>query len=135
MAKHDNSKAIFKKWWFWTIIITLIIGIMLIIYLGTKPKFELTDFSITSDTTKYTSIANTTTYKGKGIITSNSKGTYLVAVKVTLESGGSDTSDSEYVTMVTMNNGKGELLTYDSGEEGKIKKPKYSFDILGHVKF
>ncbi len=114
------------------ILLSMLVGIFII---TKRTKFEITDFSMSTDTTKYTSIPNTTTYEGKGLITTkNKKETYLVALKVDLVSGGSENSES-YCTMVTINNGKGEFVTYDSGDEGKITKPEYKFEILGYIKF
>lgn len=130
------EKKIYQKWGFYAIILLIISTMLIVSFFLLKPKFEITDFSITSDTTEYTTITNRTTYTGKGIVTTNNKnGTYLVALKVILESGGNESSEQEYVTMVIVNNGKGQFTTYDSGDVGNIKRPKYNFEVLGYIKF
>lgn len=136
MSNHvDNEqKQIFKEWWFWLIIVLIIIPYIYIATTLIKPKFEVTDYSITTDTTDYTSIQNTTSFDGRGIITTNDKkGIYLVALKEKLISGGMDTK-SEYVTLVVVSNGKGEFSTYDYGNVGEITKPQYEFEIVGSQK-
>lgn len=130
------EKKIYQKWWLYVLILFIIGSILAGSSFLFKPKFEVTDFSITSDTTDYTNITNRTTYTGKGIVTTNSKnGTYLVAIKVTLESGGDELNEQEYVTMVTVYEGKGQFTTYDSGDVGTIKRPKYNFEVIGYIKF
>lgn len=133
---EEKKKNILKEWKLWIgVVIIAVIIIVAIIMLLSKPKFEITNFSMTSDTTDFTYTDNSTTYKGKGLITTQRKsGTYLVALKVNLKSGGSENSES-YCTMVMINEGKGEFTTYDSGSENKITKPEYEFEILGYVKF
>lgn len=132
---EEKKKVIWKNWKLWIGIVTIIVAIMILLVLISRPKFEVTDFSMTSDITEYTYSANSETYKGKGLITTSKKSdTYLVAIKVILKSGGGKDSKS-YCTMVMVNNGKGEFTTYDSADEGKISKPEYEFEILGYVKF
>ena len=90
------EKDVLKKWWFWIVIILILILYVMFFASNIKPKFEITDFKISSDTTEYTSIANSTTYKGNGILTtSDKKGVYIVALKQTLKSGGSRHSVSK----------------------------------------
>lgn len=132
----DNIKKIIKDWRTWLILASITVIIIILIILLAKPKFEITDFSITSETSEYTYIEDTTTYNGKGIITTrDKKGTYLVAMKVVLKSGGTDNSEKEYYTTIMVSNGKGQFSTYESGNKDKIKKPDYDFEILGYVKF
>lgn len=129
------EKDVLKKWWFWIIIVLIFILYAITFISNIKPNFEITDFKISSDTTDYTSIANSTTYKGNGILTtSDKKGVYIVALKQTLKSGGSEDSKKESVDMVLVSNGKGEFLTYDYGDVGKIEKPDYKFEIIGSQK-
>lgn len=132
---EEKKKNILKDWRLWIGVGIIAIIITVVIMLLSKPKFEIANFSITSDTTDYTYTNNSTVYNGKGlIITQKKSGTYLVALKVNLKSGGTEDSES-YCTMVMVNEGKGEFTTYDYGEEGKITKPEYEFEILGYVKF
>lgn len=132
---EEKKKSIWKNWKLWIGIAVAIVAIMMAIIFMSKPRFEITDFSMTSDVTEYTYTTNSETYKGKGLITTSKKSdTYLVAIKVILKSGGGKNSNS-YSTMVMVNNGKGEFTTYDSDDEGKIRKPEYEFEILGYVKF
>ncbi len=134
---EKEKKPVYKKWWFW-MIITLILILILYIMIFTsniKPNFEVTDFKISSETTDYSSITNTTRYEGNGILTtSNKKGVYIVALKKTLTSGGSEESRQEDINMVLVSNGKGEFSTYDYGDVGKIEKPSYTFEIIGSQK-
>lgn len=129
------EKNFYKKWWFWLEIILILILYVIIFSSNVKPNFEITDFKISSETTNYTSINNTTTYKGNGILTtSDKKGVYMVALKQTLKNGGSEDSEKESVGMVLVNNGKGEFTTYDYGDVGKIEKPDYEFEVVGSQK-
>lgn len=129
------EKNFYKEWWFWLVIILILILYAIIFSSNVKPNFEITDFKISSETTNYTSINNTTTYKGNGILTtSDKKGVYMVALKQTLKSGGSEDSEKESVGMVLVSNGKGEFTTYDYGDVGKIEKPDYEFEVVGSQK-
>lgn len=129
------EKDVLKKWWFWIVIILILILYVMFFASNIKPKFEITDFKISSDTTEYTSIANSTTYKGNGILTtSDKKGVYIVVLKQTLKSGGSEDSKKEDVDIVLVSNGKGEFSTYDYGDEKKIEKPNYEFEVIGSQK-
>lgn len=131
----EKIKELSKKWWFW---LCLLVAVVFIVSLKliTTPKFEITDFSITKDITEYTYTDNYVTYDGKGIITTNSKGVYMVVLNQKLVSGGNENSDNkdEYKTTVLVVDGKGEFGTYDYGDESEIKKPKYEFEILGYIK-
>lgn len=129
------ERDVFKKWWFWLIAILILILYIIIFTSNIKPNFEVTDFKISSETTDYTSIANSTTYRGEGILTtSDKKGVYMVALKQILKSGGSEDSKKENVNIVLVSNGKGEFSTYDHGNVGKIEKPSYEFEIIGSQK-
>ena len=128
-------KELIKKWWFWVIIVLIVMLYIIVIVSNIKPNFEITDFKISSNTTNYTSITNSTTYEGTGILTtSNKKGVYLVALKQVLKSGGSEDSEGETVKLVIVSNGKGEFSTYDYGDVGKIEKPNYEFEVIGSQK-
>lgn len=117
-------------------VVILIIGGILYFTIFQRANFEITDFTMTSETSDYTYTTNYTHYDGKGLITTPNKNeTYLVALKIKLKSGGSEESKAERCMMVIVNNGKGEFATYDSGDVGKITKPQYDFEILGYVKF
>ena len=117
-------------------IVLLVLIIITLFLMFSKPNFEIANFTINSETMDFKYTNNTTTYDGAGlIITQEKKGTYLVAIKVKLKSGGDKDSIKEYNTIVMVNNGKGEFATYESGEEGKITKPEYEFEILGYIKF
>ena len=133
---EEKKKNILKDWKLWVVVGIIAIAIIIaIITMLSKTRFEITNFSMSSDTTDFTYTDNSTTYRGKGLITTQRKsGTYLVALKVNLKSGGAENSTS-YCTMVMVDEGKGEFTTYDSGKEGKITKPEYEFEILGYVKF
>lgn len=132
----EEKKNLMKDWRLLIGIIAVIIIIAIVIIIIGNPKFEITDFSITSDTTEYTTIANSTRYTGKGLITTQEKkGVYLVALKITLKSGGGEDSQKEEYTTIMISNGKGEFRTYEYGDEGKITKPEYEFEILGYIKF
>lgn len=129
------EKDVLKKWWFWSIVVLILILYAMFFASNIKPKFEITDFKISSDTTEYTSITNSTSYKGNGILTtSDKKGVYIVALRRTLKSGGSEDSNKEDVNMVLVSNGKGEFSTFDYGDVGKIQKPDYEFEIIGSQK-
>lgn len=131
----EERKRFWKSIKFWIGIVITVVLIIGIIFLLKKPKFEVDDFTITAETTNYTSIENTTRYTGEGVITtSDKKNTYLVVLRVKLKSGGSDYSQPEYCTVVIVDKGKGEFVTYDSGDEGKITKPQYKFEIVGSIK-
>lgn len=118
------------------IAILLILVIIVLFFTFKKVKFEVANFTIESETTEYTYTENSTSYTGKGlIITQEKKGTYLVALKITLKSGGDEDSEKEYYTTVMVNDGKGEFGTYEYGDEDKITKPEYEFKILGYIKF
>lgn len=132
---EEKKKNILKDWRVWLGLIVFIVIIIILATLLSKPKFEIVNFSITSETTEYTYVDNSIEYNGKGLITTQEKkGTYLVAIKVILKSGGNENSET-YCTKVLVNEGKGEFSTYDYGEEGKITKPEYDFEILGYIKF
>lgn len=118
------------------IAILLILVIIVLFFTFKKVKFEVANFTIESETTEYTYTENSTSYTGKGlIITQEKKGTYLVALKITLKSGGDEDSEKEHYTTVMVNDGKGEFGTYEYGDEDKITKPEYEFKILGYIKF
>lgn len=129
-------KNLIKKWWPWLITIALIVILYVIIIVSNiKTSFEITDFKISSETTNYTYTTNTTRYEGAGILTTrDKKGVYLVALKRTLVSGGSEDSEKESVIMVVVTEGKGNFSTYDYGDEGKIEKPSYKFEVIGSTK-
>lgn len=98
--------------------------------------FEITDYSQNVNNTTYTTIKNNVTYTGSGIITTNNKkDSYIVILKETLKSGGSNDKEKYKPTYNTIivSNGKGNFYTYDSGDEGEITKPNYDFEILGYV--
>ena len=100
-----------------------------------KQKFEVNDFTLESETTNYTYIDNTTSYSGKGIITTNNKDkVYLVVLKTTLKSGGNidknETNDE--IKLITVVNGIGKFYTYDSGKKDEVKRPEYKFEVLGY---
>lgn len=133
---EENKKNFLKDWRVWIGIAITIVIIVIAIVMLKKPNFEVTDFSMTSKTTEYTTMANSITYTGKGLITTQEKkGTYLVALKIILKSGGEENSKKEDYTTVMINNGKGEFGTFDYGDEGKITKPEYEFQILGYIEF
>lgn len=135
-ATRSNNKFITRKKLLIVGIILMMLLIIILFLAFSKVKFEVTNFAITSETTEYEYINNTTTYDGTGlIITQEKKGTYLVAMKVKLRSGGDENSKKEYSTIVMVNDGKGEFNTFESGEKGKITKPEYEFEILGYIKF
>ncbi len=136
-SEKNLNNNLLKKWWFWTIIaVSIIVIILLLVLFNIKPKFEISDFSINKDTTNYTSIENTTTYTGKGIITTQDKNnTYLVVIKQELKSGGSDTTKKIEYNTVLVSDGKGEFITYDCGTAKEIKKPNYDFEIISYLKF
>lgn len=130
----EKLKGLLKKWWLLGGIIVIII--IILINLISKPKFEITDFSITKETEEYEYIDNSVYYDGEGLITTkDKKSIYVVALKVKRISGGMIDSEEEYTTTVIVTNGKGNFGTYDYGSESEIKKPKYEFEILGYVKF
>ena len=132
---ETQKKPIYKNWWFGVIFGLVFLLCVITVILNIKPKFEITDFKISSDTTNYTSIANSTTYRGNGILTtSNKKGVYIVALKQTLKSGGSENSEKETTKLIIVSNGKGEFSTYDYGDVGKIEKPSYEFEVIGSQK-
>lgn len=131
----EKIKKILKKWWLFGGILAIIIIILLNFI--SKPKFEITDFSITRDVTEYTYTENSVYYDGKGIITTkDKKGVYLVILNVKRVSGGREELDNEneYNTTVLVVDGKGNFATYDYGSENEVKKPKYEFEILGYIK-
>lgn len=134
---EEKKKNILKNWRLWVGVGIIIVVVIVIIIMGlSKPKFEITNFSITSDTTEYTYIDNAITYDGKGLITTqNKKEKFLVILKKVLKSGGSENSEKETYDAVLINNGKGEFSTYDYGSEEKITKPEYEFSIDGYLKF
>lgn len=134
--KRTNS-SLLKKWWLWAIIaVIIVVTILLLALFLIRPKFEISDFSIDKDTTSYTTIENTTTYTGKGIVTTQDKNNiYLVVIKQELKSGGSDTTKKVEYNTVLVSNGKGEFITYDYGTAKEVKKPDYEFEIIGYIKF
>ena len=134
---HKNGvqklTKILKKWWLWFSLV-IVIAIIIALNLFLKPKFTVEDFSISKETTNYTTIDNTTYYTGEGkVVCNDKKNNYLVLVKANLISGG-DKDDNEYKNMVIVTKGEGTITTYDSGNENEIKKPKYEFEILGYIK-
>ena len=132
----EEKKNILKDWKFWVVLIIIILIIIALFSIFKKVKFEVANFTIKSETTDFTYTENSTTYTGTGlIITQEKKGTYLVALKIILKSGGTEDSEKERYTTVMVNNGKGEFGTYEYGDENKVSKPEYEFEILGYVKF
>ena len=130
-------KNIIKKWWFWVSVALIILTICILLFTNKKTKFEITDFSISKDTTEYTYSDNYVTYEGKGIVTTkDKKGVYIVVLEEKLVAGGNEEAEGEEenTNLVLVTNGKGEFGTYDYGNEGEIKKPTYKFEILGYVK-
>lgn len=136
-SKNEQSNNLLKRWWFWTIIATIIIAVILItIILISKPKFEVSNFELEKDTTNYTTIENTTSYEGKGTIkTQDKKNNYLVVVKQELKSGGTNTSEKIEYFDVLVSKGEGEFLTYEYGSVNEIKKPEYDFEVIAYLKF
>lgn len=131
--KIEVFSKLLRKWWIWLCLILVIAAIFVINSLM-KPKFEVKDFSISKDTIEYTTIEDTVYYTGEGKVICNDKEhNYIALVKANLISGGSK-EDDEYISLVTITNGKGRISTYDSGKESEIKKPKYEFEILGYIK-
>ncbi|MNY75332.1 hypothetical protein D3C86_2145830 [compost metagenome] len=57
-------------------------------------------------------------------------------LKVTLVSGGNieENERNDVEKLIVVREGIGRFTTYDSGDEGKVKKPEYKFEILGYVK-
>lgn len=134
--KENNNKFINRKNLFIIGIILLVLLVIVLFFAVTKVKFEIANFTIDSETTDFEYTDNTTSYEGTGlIITQEKKGTYLVALKIKLKSGGDEDSIKEYDTIVMVNDGKGEFNTYEAGQQGKISKPEYEFEILGYMKF
>ena len=136
--KHSekNNSPFFNKKYIILGVALLILIIIALFSIFKKAKFEVANFTIESETTDFTYTENSTSYTGTGlIITQEKKGTYLVALKIILKSGGDEDSEKEYYTTVMVNNGKGEFGTYEYGDEDKITKPEYEFEILGYVKF
>lgn len=133
---EEKSKNVLKSWKLWVGATILTIIIIFLVMILSKPKFEVVNFSMESETTEYTYTANSISYTGTGLITTQEKnGVYLVALKRILKSGGEEDSEKEYYTTVMVSNGKGEFSTFDMGDEGKIIKPEYEFEILGYIKF
>lgn len=129
------KKEILKKWYLYIIAVLVLILYVQLFISNIKPKFEITDYKITSETTEYTSMTNSITYDGNGILTTNDKkGVYIVALKQTLISGGSEESEEQKVGIVLVSNGKGEFSTWDYGDVGKIEKPNYKFEVIGSQK-
>lgn len=134
--KKKSNNLFFNKKYIVLGIALLILIIIALFLIFKKVKFEVANFSMTSETTNYTNITNYTTYEGSGLITTTEKkGTYLVVLKKILKSGGDEDSEQESYATVMIANGKGEFATYDSGDVDKITKPQYDFEILGYIKF
>ncbi len=70
---ETERKQVYKEWWFWVIIILILLLYIVFFTSNIKPNFEVTDFKISSETTNYSSITNSTTYKGSGILTTSNK--------------------------------------------------------------
>ncbi|MDD3341579.1 MAG: hypothetical protein PHN72_05280 [Bacilli bacterium] len=115
-------------------------GISILVFassLKPKTKMAISDFSIKTSTKRYLYSKDSIFYDGDGIITSSDKkGTYIVIMEEKLISGGdSESREKDTATrIVIVTNGVGKFTTYDSGDEGEIKKPKYGFKILGYQK-
>ncbi len=121
-----------------SIVISVIISFVILIIallLSNKNTVKLSDFSIGSfnletETTDYSYIDNYTTYSGEASISCKDKrNNYVVLVKIV-----DDANDVTNYSIALINNGKGEISTYDSNSDGK-KKPDYNFEIVGFLKF
>lgn len=131
MENEEEKKKL--KWPIILAVAMVIIVIFIVIMLVTKPTFKVGNFNLDKETTNYTTIDNTTTYRGTcEITTSDTKNVYIVAVKITKTGG---TGNETYVTTTIVSNGKGDIGTYDYGDEDEIIKPEYKFEVVGYTKF
>ena len=92
--------------------------------------FSLGNFNLDTETTNYTYSENTTTYSGKGsVICKDTNNDYIVFVE-TIDSANNKTD----FTTTFVPEGKGDFTTYNS-TYNKDKKPEYTFNIKGFLKF
>lgn len=102
-----------------------------------KTKDIHPDFNVGTLKLKFdNSYAYTDYYDGKASVTCSDKDAkYLVLIKVNLKSGGTPGKEDEFFVVISVINGLGELITFDSNSKGKLVKPVYSLEIVGFTKF
>lgn len=95
--------------------------------------FEVGEFSVEKTESDFT-YSTWIYYEGDGVVTTEDvENNYLVVMKITLLSGGSDTAPEEQFYLVEVIDGEGDFTTYDSGYENYISKPHYDFTIVGYI--
>ena len=135
-----EKEKIFTKGNIITIVICVVICIITLIVsflinnenlLISNNSFKVDSFTMNTDTTDYTYTDNYTTYDGEGVVSCWDKNTsYYVLLEQTDEAN----NKTNYNT-VLVNNGEGELHTYDSSLSGAKNKPDYKFRVVGFISF
>lgn len=74
-----------------------------------------------------------TSYDGEAkIYCKDNSQPYIVAVSTTLISGGNEENIGKTISgIILVENGEGEISTYDYGDTGEITQPKYEIKVLG----
>jgi hypothetical protein len=97
------------------------------------PTFNVENFSIDKTESDY-SYSTYYYYDGTGdVVTDDRDNSYIVVLKCTRVSGGSDNGDDVSYRILQVVDGKGTFYTYDSGYSGSVSKPTYRFDIIGYT--
>lgn len=100
-----------------------------------KPQFSVSSFEIDSSISEYDYIDDYITYEGFGIVIeeTGSAANYLVIIRQTLLSGGSEWAEALTYKTLTVIGGVGEFSTYDSGLVTEIDEPRYAFEVIGFL--
>jgi hypothetical protein len=124
-----------------------LIVLSILLLLGCQPlktnnvKFEVKNFELKREENK-SRFSTIESYLGKGTVIAtgdqnNIKKPYLVLLKITRVSGGSETdTNKEWRTYILVDDGLGEFSTYDnSSEKKKFEKLEYKIEIIGYIPF
>lgn len=139
MAENETAQGLhIKKYVFIAIIISVVIStilnIAITIFFNNSVKlsdFKIESFNMETETETYSSFTSTT-YEGTGKITCSDTSTDYV---VLIEEVDTANNTTQYTTNV-VHNGIGKISTYNySGSSKTIKKPEYTFNIIGFRSF
>jgi hypothetical protein len=100
-----------------------------------KPQFSVSSFEIESSISEYDYIDDYITFEGFGFVVeeTGSAANYLVILKQTLISGGSEWTEALTYKTLTVIDGVGEFSTYDSGLVTEVDEPRFTFEIIGYI--
>jgi hypothetical protein len=125
----------------------MFIALSLLFFLGCQPvktqsnvSFEVKNFELKYEESKLFSTSESYTGKGTIIATGDPaeiKKPYLVLLKITRISGGSETdTKTEQTDFSLVENGLGTFTTFDiRSANKKFEKPEYKIEVIGYIPF